>query len=212
MIVVAACKKRINLPPPSGPGPPRAVAHQPELGQRGSPAAPGASAGSVVPRGPAAPLRVSRCGRAIAPASVFATAFGQPAYAVCLRPRAQPALRRRLAYWKRYRGRVCVTCHARPAAHTLRACVRSATLSGLSAYVQSISQRGRQRHPACRHLSCCRVPLATVSPILQFPLDSIHRQPQWDSDRLACNPVIPIRKIPFAEKRRWCRMSQVTVR
>ena len=40
MIVVAACKKRINLPPPSGPGPPRAVAHQPELGQRGSPAAP----------------------------------------------------------------------------------------------------------------------------------------------------------------------------
>ncbi len=65
--------------------------YQPGLVQRGSPAAPGASAGSVVPRGPCAPLRVSRCGRAIAPASVFATAFGQPAYAVCLRQRAQPA-------------------------------------------------------------------------------------------------------------------------
>ena len=69
--------------------------HAPSLANhgssRGSPAAPGASAGSVVPRGPAAPLRVNRCGRAIAPASVFATAFGQPAYAVCLRQRAQPA-------------------------------------------------------------------------------------------------------------------------
>ena len=34
------------------------------------------------------------------------TRLRQPAGAVCLRPRAQPALRRRLAYWKRYRGRV----------------------------------------------------------------------------------------------------------
>ena len=73
-----ARKKRNILPPPSGPGPPRAVAHQPGLVQRGSPAAPGASAGSVVPRGPCAPPQINRRGRAIAPASVFATVFGQP--------------------------------------------------------------------------------------------------------------------------------------
>ena len=64
---------------PQPPGPPRDAAHQPGLVQRGSPAAPGASAGSVVPWGPAAPLHINRCGRGIASASVFATAFGQPA-------------------------------------------------------------------------------------------------------------------------------------
>ena len=83
-------RKEIFCPRPAAQG-----RHAPSLANhgssRGSPAAPGASAGSVVPRGPAAPLRVNRCGRAIAPASVFATAFGQPAYAVCLRQRAQPA-------------------------------------------------------------------------------------------------------------------------
>lgn len=42
------------------------------------------------------------------------------------------------------RGRVVSVCHARPAAHTLRAVVRSATVTHLSAHVQSISQRGRQ--------------------------------------------------------------------
>lgn len=44
-----------------------------------------------------------------------------------------------------YRWRVSVMRHARPAAHTLRVVVRSAALSGSSAHVQSISQRGRQR-------------------------------------------------------------------
>jgi len=71
-------QEKIFCPRPAAQG-----RHVPSLANhgssRGSPAAPGASAGSVVPRGPCAPLRVSRCGRAIAPASVFATAFGQPA-------------------------------------------------------------------------------------------------------------------------------------
>ena len=86
------------------------------------------------------------------------TRLRQPACAVCLRPRAQPTLRRRLAYWKRCRGRVIVARHARPAAHTLRVVVRSAALSGSYAPVQSISQRGRQRHAASpRHTAtACR--------------------------------------------------------
>ena len=87
---IPPARKEIFCPRPAAQG-----RHVPSLtnwgSSRGSPAAPGAYAGSVVPRGPAAPLRVNRCGRAIAPASVFATAFGQPAYAVCLRQRAQPA-------------------------------------------------------------------------------------------------------------------------
>lgn len=83
-------EKKLFCPRPAAQG-----RHVPSLANhgssRGSPAAPGASAGSVVPRGPAAPLRINLCGRAIAPASGFAAAFGQPAYAVCLRQRAQPA-------------------------------------------------------------------------------------------------------------------------
>ena len=42
-------------------------------------------------------------------------------------------------------GRVVSVRHARPAAHTLRAVVRSAAVTRSSAPVQSISQRGRQR-------------------------------------------------------------------
>jgi len=42
-------------------------------------------------------------------------------------------------------GRVVSVRHARPAAHTLRAVVRSAAVTCSSAPVQSISQRGRQR-------------------------------------------------------------------
>lgn len=76
------------------------------------------------------------------------TRLQQPACAVCFRPRAQPSLRRRLAYCIVNGGRVCVTCHARPAAHTLRVVVRAATLSRLSAHVRSIGQRGWQRHLA----------------------------------------------------------------
>ena len=79
------------------------------------------------------------------------TRLQQPAGAVCFRPRAQPALRRRLAYCNVIWGRVVVTRHARPAAHTLRVVVRSATLSRLSAHVRSSVQRGRQRLAASRH-------------------------------------------------------------
>lgn len=87
--------------------------------------------------------------------------YGQPSASVGLRIRAYSSPLRGLlpaacsarptpppGLMQGQRGRVVSVRHARPAAHTLRAVVRSAALSGLSAYVQSISQRGRQRHPA----------------------------------------------------------------
>ncbi len=87
--------------------------------------------------------------------------YGQPSATGCLRIRAygspltRPASGRVLsqpfaAVWPNARstGRVVSVRHARPSAHTLRAVVRSAALSGLSAHVQSISQRGRQTHAA----------------------------------------------------------------
>ncbi len=76
------------------------------------------------------------------------TRLRQPAGAVCLRPRAQPTLRRHLAYGSVIGGRASVMRHARAAAHTLRVAARSATLSRSSAHVRSIGQRGRQRHSA----------------------------------------------------------------
>ncbi len=69
----------------------------------------------------------------------------QPAYAVCLRPRAQPALRRRLACCKVPGRRGRVTRHARPTAHTLRMGGRPATRSSLPAHARSAGQRRRQR-------------------------------------------------------------------
>ena len=63
------------------------------------------------------------------------------------------------------RGRVVSVRHARPAAHTLRAVVRSAAVTRSSAPVQSISQRGRQRLTAAAtqqppHATGIRLPAA----------------------------------------------------
>ena len=62
-------------------------------------------------------------------------------------------------------GRVVSVRHARPAAHTLRAVVRSAAVTRSSAPVQSISQRGRQRLTAAvaqqpPHATGNRLPVA----------------------------------------------------
>lgn len=62
-------------------------------------------------------------------------------------------------------GRVVSVRHARPAAHTLRAVVRSAAVTRSSAPVQSISQRGRQRLTAAAtqqppHATGIRLPAA----------------------------------------------------
>ena len=54
------------------------------------------------------------------------------------------------AYYESVRA-TAVVRHARPAEHTLRVVVRSATSSRLSAHVRSIGQRGRQRRVASRH-------------------------------------------------------------
>ena len=108
-------------------------------------------------------LRV--CARAVratrSPRAHGSLPYGQPSAPVGLRIRAYGSPLARSASGRvlsrptpptgllqRYRGRVVSVRHARPAAHTLRVVVRSAALSGLSAYVQSISQRGRQSHPA----------------------------------------------------------------
>ena len=108
-------------------------------------------------------LRV--CARAVratrSPRAHGSLPYGQPSAPVGLRIRAYSSPLRGLlpaacsarptppsGLMQGLRGRVVSVRHARPAAHTLRVVVRSAALSGLSAYVQSISQRGRQRHPA----------------------------------------------------------------
>lgn len=105
------------------------------------------------------------CARAVhatrSPRAQGSLPYGQPPAPVGLRIRAYSSPLRGLlpaacsarptppsGLMQGLRGRVVSVRHARPAAHTLRAVVRSAALSGLSAYVQSISQRGRQRHPA----------------------------------------------------------------
>lgn len=110
------------------------------------------------PRSGCAPL----AGRATrSPRAHGSLPYGQPSAPVGLRIRAYSSPLRGLlpaacsarptppsGLMQGLRGRVVSVRHARPAAHTLRAVVRSAALSGLSAHVQSISQRGRQRHPA----------------------------------------------------------------
>lgn len=84
--------------------------------------------------------------------------YGQPSASVGLRIRAYSSPLRGLlpaacsarptpppGLMQGQRGRVVSVRHARPAAHTLRAVVRSAAVTRSSAPVQSISQRGRQR-------------------------------------------------------------------
>ena len=208
-----ARKKRNYLPPPSGPGPPRAVACQPGLVQRGSPAAPGASAGSVVPRGPAAPARVTRCGRAIAPASVFATAFGQPAYAVCLRQRAQPA-----AYAHARPVATQPFGRARPPRHALAAAPAPCALGhprlrcpGLPRrHVSSLgSRRGHTRGP--RPL---RSPPDTACPgLIPSPVEASRQRQSPTAPLSAAAAPAPVRKAsgppssPYAlvSNRQWRR-------
>lgn len=107
----------------------------------------GCALGPFVPHAAHAPMEVSRtASRRLR--SVFAYAptaarwRGLPPAACSARPTPPSGLMQGL------RGRVVCVRHARPAAHTLRVVVRAAALFGLSAYVQSISQRGRQSHPA----------------------------------------------------------------
>jgi hypothetical protein len=105
-------------------------------------------------------LRV--CARAVratrSPRAHGSLPYGQPSAPVDLRIRAYSSPLRGLlpaacsarptppsGLMQGQRGRVVSVRHARPAAHTLRVVVRSAALSGLSAYVQPISQRERQR-------------------------------------------------------------------
>ncbi len=106
----------------------------------------GCALGPFVPHAAHAPMEVSRTAsrrlRAVfAYAPTAARWRGLPPAACSARPTPPSGLMQGL------RGRVVSVRHARPAAHTLRVVVRSAALSGLSACVQSISQRGRQRHP-----------------------------------------------------------------
>lgn len=108
-------------------------------------------------------LRV--CARAVratrSPRAHGSLPYGQPSAPVGLRIRAYSSPLRGLlpvacsarptppsGLMQVQRGRVVSVRHARPAAHTLRAVVRSAAVTCSSAPVQSISQRGRQRHPA----------------------------------------------------------------
>ena len=89
----------------------------------------------------------SRDGQLSAPRGLRIRAYGSPlTRSASGRVLSQPFA----AVWPNARstGRVVSVRHARPSAHTLRAVVRSAALSGLSAHVQSISQRGRQTHAA----------------------------------------------------------------
>ena len=107
----------------------------------------GCALGPFVPHAAHAPMEVShtasrRLRAVFAYAPTAARWRGLPPAACSARPTPPSGL------MQGQRGRVVSVRHARPAAHTLRAVVRSAALSGLSAYVQSISQRGRQRHPA----------------------------------------------------------------
>ena len=108
-------------------------------------------------------LRV--CARAVratrSPRAHGSLPYGQPSATVGLRIRAYSSPLRGLlpaacsarptppsGLMQGLRGRVVSVRHARPAAHTLRAVVRSAAVTRSSAPVQSISQRGRQSHPA----------------------------------------------------------------
>ncbi len=105
-------------------------------------------------------LRV--CARAVratrSPRAHGSLPYGQPSAPVGLRIRAYSSPLRGLlpaacsarptppsGLMQGQRGRVVSVRHARPAAHTLRAVVRSAAVTRSSAPVQSISQRGRQR-------------------------------------------------------------------
>ena len=105
-------------------------------------------------------LRV--CARAVratrSPRAHGSLPYGQPSAPVGLRIRAYSSPLRGLlpaacsarptppsGLMQGLRGRVVSVRHARPAAHTLRAVVRSAAFTCSSAPVQSISQRGRQR-------------------------------------------------------------------
>ena len=105
-------------------------------------------------------LRV--CARAVratrSPRAHGSLPYGQPSASVGLRIRAYSSPLRGLlpaacsarpappsGLMRGQRGRVVSVRHARPAAHTLRAVVRSAAVTRSSAPVQSISQRGRQR-------------------------------------------------------------------
>jgi hypothetical protein len=111
-------------------------------------------------------LRV--CARAVratrSPRAHGSLPYGQPSAPVGLRIRAYSSPLRGLlpaacsarptppsGLMQGLRGRVVSVRHARPAAHTLRAVVRSAAVTRSSAPVQSIGQRGRQRLTAC----CC---------------------------------------------------------
>lgn len=124
----------------------------------------GCALGPFVPHVAHAPMEVSRTAsrrlRAVfAYAPTAARWRGLPPASCSARPTPPSGLMQGL------RGRVVSVRHARPAAHTLRAVVRSAALSGLSAYVQSISQRGRQRLTAAAtqqspHATGIRLPAA----------------------------------------------------
>jgi len=74
------------------------------------------------------------------------------------------------------RGRVVSVRHARPAVHTLRAVVRSAAVTRSFVPVQSISQRGRQRHPASCHLAAITSYLNSVFRCTRANPDKAHRE------------------------------------
>lgn len=132
-------------------------------------------------------LRV--CARAVratrSPRAQGSLPYGQPSAPVGLRIRAYSSPLRGLlpaacsarptlpsGLMRGQRGRVVSVRHARPAAHTLRAVVRSAAVTRSSAPVQSISQRGRQRLTAAvaqqpPHATGNRLPVAPPATVTQ---------------------------------------------
>ena len=140
-----------------------------------------------VVRSPAA--RAPVCARAVraarSPRAHGSLPHGQPSAPVGLRIRAYSSPLRGLlpaacsarptppsGLTQGQRGRVVSVRHARPAAHTLRAVVRSAAITRSSAPVQSISQRGRQRLTAAAtqqspHATGNRLPTAPPAPDAQ---------------------------------------------
>ena len=110
----------------------------------------------------ARPSMLRVCARAVratrSPRAHESLPYGQPSAPVGLRIRAYSSPLRGLlpaacsarptppsGLMRGQRGRMVSVRHARPAAHTLRAVVRSVAVTRSSAPVQSISQRGRQR-------------------------------------------------------------------
>lgn len=136
-------------------------------------------------------LRV--CARAVratrSPRAHGSLPYGQPSAPVGLRIRAYSSPLRGLlpaacsarptppsGLMQGQRGRVVSVRHARPAAHTLRAVVRSAAVTRSSAPVQSSSQRGRQRHHASCHLAATASYLNSVFRSTRPNPDKAHRE------------------------------------